>query len=513
MKAHLLFRERDFEESSSFRVDGGLVQDLELQTLLEAMADGDKFLFDTAGKVLLSGLDDPEAIEYRQAILRDCIDHPDTVRALYDVTQAAFEGKRYFFGFPSHHPTGILSHAVQSLELYFEQLKHLRRIADEHADEFQSEGFTALMEMLVRELDDDYFRVIDSHLRRLRFRGGLLLSAELGVANKGTAYVLRSPSSSNRGWKARIGIGTGPSYSFELHPRDEAGARALSKVRDRGINLVANALAQSMEHVQSFFAMLRFELAFYVSCVNVHDRLTTKGEPTCLPTALPCSPPGLFARGLLDVCLTLTVSDRVVGNDLDAEGKSLVMITGANSGGKSTFLRSVGLAQLMMQCGMFVAATTFRGSVSAGLFTHFIRKEDSTMVSGKLDEELRRMSSIADSIAPHCMVLFNESFSATNEREGSEIARQTICALVDSDIRVFFVTHLFDLAESLRLRGLESTQFLRAERDPDGNRSFKVVPGDPLPTGYGDDLYRRLFRSDGRTMTPIGSVRDPPLRR
>ena len=57
-------------------------------------------------------------------------------------------------------------------------------------------------------------------------------------------------------------------------------------------------------------------------------------------------------------------------------GKSLVIITGANSGGKSTFLRSVGLAQLMMQCGMFVTARILRASVCQQIFTHFIREED-----------------------------------------------------------------------------------------------------------------------------------------
>jgi DNA mismatch repair ATPase MutS len=44
----------------------------------------------------------------------------------------------------------------------------------------------------------------------------------------------------------------------------------------------------------------------------------------------------------------------------------LVIITGANSGGKSTFLRSLGLAQLMMQCGMFVTAASFRASACRG---------------------------------------------------------------------------------------------------------------------------------------------------
>jgi MutS domain V len=497
MKAHLLYKDRDFGEPSSFLThSASLVPDLELQTLVSTMAGGDKFLHEASGQVLLSGLDDPDEIVYRQHVLGDCIDHPDVVREMYAIAQGAFEGRRHIFGYSSLNPSGILSTSVRTLEMYVALLKGLRRIADENAPDFRSEGFATLMAMFVRELDDEYFHTIDSHLKQLKFRGGMLVSAKLGTANKGTGYVLRAPQET-KGWKARLGIGIGPSYSFELHPRDEAGARALSDMRNRGINLVANALARSMEHVQSFFEMLRFELGFYVSCLDLHDRLAENGEPTCMPTPLPWEPLELSCSGLYDVCLALTLDERVVGNELGAAGKSLVMITGANSGGKSTLLRSIGLAQLMMQCGMFVAATTYQASVCGGLFTHFIRKEDSTMVSGKLDEELSRMSTIADAVRPRCLVLFNESFSATNEREGSEIARQTVRALLDSDIRVFFVTHLFDLAESFRVMESPSTLFLRAERQVDGKRSFKLVEGDPLPTSYGEDLYQKLFPTDG----------------
>ena len=92
----------------------------------------------------------------------------------------------------------------------------------------------------------------------------------------------------------------------------------------------------------------------------------------------------------------MSLKQRVVGNDVNADDKDLVIITGANQGGKSTFLRSLGLAQLMMQCGMFVPAESFCANVCDGIFTHYKREEDVTMKSGKLDEELSRMSDIVD---------------------------------------------------------------------------------------------------------------------
>ena len=201
----------------------------------------------------------------------------------------------------------------------------------------------------------------------------------------------------------------------------------------------------------------------------------------------------LSAEGLYDLCLSLNLKERVVGNDVHADGKWLVMITGANQGGKSTFLRSVGVAQLMMQSGMFVLARSFRANVCDGVFTHYKREEDLSMRSGKFDEELGRMSFITHNITQNSVLLCNESLAATNEREGSEIARQVTEALTEARIKVLFVTHMFDLAHGLYIKGLDSALFLRAERRPDGGRTFKLVEGEPLPTSYGEDSYEKIF--------------------
>jgi len=116
------------------------------------------------------------------------------------------------------------------------------------------------------------------------------------------------------------------------------------------------------------------------------------------------------------------------------------------------------------------------------------------MESGKFDEELNRMSDIADQIRPNAMLLFNESFAATNEREGSEIARQIVNALLDKRMKIFFVTHLYELAHGFYGKKLENAFFLRAERQADGARTFKLVEREPLSTSYGQDLYSKIFK-------------------
>jgi len=490
-----MYRDRDFDPAQPPRPrSDALIQDLELATLYAAMSRGDKFLDEVARKAMLASSTDLDVIRYRQAILTDCLRMEAVVREIYQLAVETIETERKNrFGYGLRYPNSILHNSVNILQMLVGMLRRLRAIADQHVAIFESEGFRTLFAMLGRELSDDYFETILRHLKQLRFQHGTLISARLGEGNKGIDYILREENTPEGNWMTRLFAPGPPSFTFHLPERDDAGARALSELRDRGISLVANATAQSTDHILSFFTMLRTELAFYVGCLNLHGQLAAKGEPMCFPHPAHAAERRHAATGLYDVCLALSLGTPVVGNDLDADDKTLVIITGANQGGKSTFLRGIGLAQLMMQCGMFVPAESFHANVRGRIFTHFKREEDAAMNSGKFDEELRRMSDIVDDIAPDSLVLFNESFASTNERESAEIARQVVTALVERRIGVFFVTHQYEFAHAFEGESPLSVLFLRAERQPDGARTFKLAEGRPLRTSYGEDLYRRIF--------------------
>ena len=225
------------------------------------------------------------------------------------------------------------------MELFVGFLRRLRAIADEHAARFRSPGFTRFFAMLAEELDEEYFELIEDQLKELKFQGGMLISARAGRRQQGHRLQLRDGPGAGlleRAMFDRSGL--------QLHdPRPgRERVQGSGRARGQGINLVANALAQSIDHVLSFFTMLRVELGFYIGCLNLHERLTEKGEPTALPIPLAAGRARALAPRAVRRLPGLTIDGRVVGNDVDADGKSLVMITGANQGGKSTFLRSVG---------------------------------------------------------------------------------------------------------------------------------------------------------------------------
>lgn len=508
MKAFLMFKDRDFdlEQQLPWNADA-LCQDLELVTLFNAMASGDKFLYEVAVSAVLSALyTDVDTVLYRQNILKDCLRRPFVIKGLYGMAIRAIQkAKEHSWGRTSRYPDAILRSSVDTLEGLILILKELRNVAEVHGEEFESEGLRRLLAMVKTELSDDYFTVIRDHLARLKFQDGVLVSAKLGKGNKGINYILRKLEPGRWAWLRRIVPEEiwnlfaqlvpekGAAYSFLLHPRDDSGARALSEIKERGIHLVANAMAQSSDHILDFFKMLQTELAFYVGCLNLNESLAKQQAPICFPAPSHSSERTHRCKELYDVCLALTKNQKVVGNDLQADGKELVIITGANNGGKSTFLRSLGLSQILMQCGMFVGAESFSANLCEGIFTHYKREEDVSMESGKLDEELSRMSEIVKRVARNSMLLFNESFTATNEREGSEIATQIVSALLEKGMKMFFVSHQFTFANTLFERGLGNSLFLRAQRESDGTRTFKLLEGEPLETSYGEDLYNEVF--------------------
>lgn len=514
MRALLLFRDRAFDPHFLLRdrfrheqvdwhrqllpPERALVQDLELDALLGAMAGGDEFVLDVVRKAVLAGFDnDVDTVRYRQAALRDCLQNREAAQAFYNLTVEAIEtSRRKVWSLSSHFASSMLYNALDMLEVLLVMLRKLRDMAAAQSG-FVSEAFTTLFAMLARELDDDYLALIEHYLSDLKFRRGVLMSAELGDWNESKNYVLRLVRGKDLNWFERLLGKKLPGLTFELDERDEAGARIVAEMRQKGISRVAIAMAQSADHVLSFFRMLRTELAFYVGCLNLHQQLSSKHEPMCFPDPEPAGTRAHAFEGLYDPCLSLHMEGKVVGNTVVADRRNLVLITGANQGGKSSFLRSIGLAQVMMQCGMFVAAQSFRAEVCPALFTHYKRSEDATMTKGKLDEELARLSEIIDGIKVNSLILFNESFAATNEREGSEIAKQVVKALLEKKMKVFYVTHLYDFARGVSESAADGTLFLRAERKEDGTRTFRIEQGQPLETSYGEDLYKEVFVSRG----------------
>ena len=185
MKTFLMYKDHDFDLQQELPWnEPALTRDLELSTLLKSMALGDEFLSEVVRKSIFSGLNTGlDTILYRQSILKDCLKNPVIVRDLYNISIEATKTKeknRWNWLLDQSDSSYIISVSVDVLQMFLDWLKQMRAIADKHADKFESEGFRTLFAMITKELDDPYFASMQNHLRRLKFRNGILISAGAG---------------------------------------------------------------------------------------------------------------------------------------------------------------------------------------------------------------------------------------------------------------------------------------------------------------------------------------------
>ena len=274
---------------------------------------------------------------------------------------------------------------------------------------------------------------------------------------------------------------------FTLEGEKQNIQQDITEIKNAVLGAMMQHFEPFLERQEIFFKQLYSQVAFFMGAANLYRRLRRMNVDICFPEVTDRK--DIRFEGLVEMSLAINTLRCPVDNSLNANDKHLLVVTGANQGGKSTYLRSIGIAQVMLQCGMFVPAKSFASGLYSNIFTHFTRREDSAMNSGRLDEELGRMERIVDRLTRDSVLFLNESFATTTEKEGSIIAEDITTALYERGIRVMMVTHLMAFAQSCYAKGLSHAVFLSAERKEDGARTFRMIEQEPELTSYGLDLY------------------------
>ncbi|UQX09750.1 MutS-related protein [Candidatus Mycobacterium methanotrophicum] len=287
---------------------------------------------------------------------------------------------------------------------------------------------------------------------------------------------------------------------FENYPDmnhvEEQILECVAKLYPETFSLLA-AYCDCNEHfIEPTIARFEREVRCYLAYLEFVHRLGSAGLAFTYPEVT-AEPGSLSVENGFDLALAVksVAADKpVIANDFHlSDVERVLVVTGPNQGGKTTFARTIGQCVYLASLGCPIPARHASVMLPDRIYTHFERQGTLATLHGKFDEELARMNAIADGITPTSLLLCNESFASTNEREGSEIARGIVYAMIESGVKVIYVTHLYDLASSLYARHNPADLFLRAERRPDGARTFRLMPGEPEPTSYGEDSFRRVF--------------------
>ncbi len=538
MKVCLLYAGKDWDNAGHYYDEKAIIQDLGLRTLFLAAAkeieyedrkvksvrDADTFIEDTMKKVMMVPLESEGEILYRQEILKDCLENEDFICRLYDMVTEVLKkwdklGRREKGKIGTRDAAGSLITDIHVLQLLVTGLSEVKKLYREASEHLHSAGFREFGERLWAAFSEEMEADLKKLLKDISFfanenkheelvnsrmveKPRIVMGCRIGDGLKPEGFRLQDIATElrkNRSQNSTIGraqdyISSLTTDSFSVK-KDRAVQTQAAQMEYQMVRYIVSCCTPFFNMFNRFFDQLRFQIAFYRGAITLEHYMQRFHIRSCCPKA--GAREHMHFRELRELVMGIEQRIEPVGNTCDITDKMLLIVTGANQGGKSTFLRSVGIAQVMLQCGLRVAAESYESGIFPSLFTHFTKREDSEMNSGRLDEELSRMSQIVDHLGDSSMVLLNESFASTTEKEGSVIAYDIVRALAEAGVKILTVTHLLSFAgrmyEEASAAGDSNVEFLSAERMENGRRTYKMIQHAPELTSFGLDLYDEMI--------------------
>lgn len=229
------------------------------------------------------------------------------------------------------------------------------------------------------------------------------------------------------------------------------------------------------DFINPVVARFEHEVQFYLAWLQEVEELGKFGLEFCYPEVSDESK-AIGVEGIFDLALATKLAAKgtdIVRNQFSLSGaERILVISGPNQGGKSTFARAFGQLHQLARLGAPVPARSARVFLADEIYTHFEREEDVTTLRGKLDDELERMKEILEQATGDSVVILNEIFSATTHADAIVLGSDVLAWLSELDCLGVCVTFVDELA-SLN----QSTVSMVATVDPDdpSTRTFQIV--------------------------------------
>jgi DNA mismatch repair protein MutS len=167
--------------------------------------------------------------------------------------------------------------------------------------------------------------------------------------------------------------------------------------------------------------------------------------------------------------------------ELDPDGDQIVILTGPNMAGKSTFLRQAAVIVLLAQCGSFVPAESAVVGLADRIFTRVGAHDDITAGMSTFMVEMTETANILNHASRSSLVILDEVGRGTSTYDGVSIAQAVVEYLHDSPklgCRTLFATHYHELTALAERLARVTNQRVEVLEDGETVRFLhRVVPG------------------------------------
>ncbi len=499
------------------------VTDLDVDRLVQALSGGESQRVGFVRDVLEALCPDPAVIAYRAATLTDLLEN-ERLRARLEQLLPSLTALLQAAGpQPGEWVVHQVIQRLKELTLYCEAvlLAH-HAVTDSPA---QAPGLRALRAYVEAVIASEAFVALQAELPGLHAVLARVGSVTVGINLGGdlepesaTILALSAEKVTGRVSLLERLLGNAatpqpltPLRSVQAAPvgRDTPLARDLRALLEQVTDPVRKALDRYLSVQTRTFCAIEPELAFLLHSAALFGQLRAVGLPLCRPECasidqrvctLDESYNLTLALRMLDGAAARPVTDELVTNPVlfDATQGRVWILTGPNRGGKTVYARSVAVAQVLFQAGLYVPARAARLSPVDGIYTHFPTPERAQPGMGRLDEEAARLAAIFHQASPNSLIVLNEVLAGTSATEGLALACDVVRGLRMLGARAIYVTHLHELAARVdeinaqtpgdsRVGGLLAEVVLDGAEECE-RRTFRIRPGVPQGASYASTI-------------------------